>query len=37
MKEKPLVALLTNNDDDVYCFCLELIENDDCIGGKMNK
>ena len=23
--EKPLVALLTNNDDDVYCFRLELI------------
>ena len=25
MSEKPLVALLTNNDDDVYCFRLELI------------
>lgn len=25
-KEKPLVALLTNNDDDVYCFRKELIE-----------
>ena len=24
--EKPLVALLTNNDDDVYCFRKELIE-----------
>ena len=24
--EKPLVALLTNNDDDVYCFRLELIQ-----------
>lgn len=24
--KKPLVALLTNNDDDVYCFRLELIE-----------
>ena len=23
--EKPLVALLTNNDDDIYCFRLELI------------
>lgn len=26
MSEKPLVALLTNNDDDVYCFRLELIQ-----------
>ena len=26
MKEQPLVALLTNNDDDVYCFRLELIQ-----------
>ena len=26
MDEKPLVALLTNNDDDVYCFRLELIQ-----------
>ena len=25
MTEKPLIALLTNNDDDVYCFRLELI------------
>ena len=25
MIDKPLVALLTNNDDDVYCFRLELI------------
>lgn len=25
-KEKPLIALLTNNDDDVYCFRKELIE-----------
>lgn len=25
MAEKPLIALLTNNDDDVYCFRLELI------------
>ena len=23
---KPLIALLTNNDDDVYCFRKELIE-----------
>ena len=26
MDEKPLIALLTNNDDDVYCFRLELIQ-----------
>ena len=26
MLEKPLIALLTNNDDDVYCFRLELIQ-----------
>ena len=26
MKEKRLVALLTNNDDDIYCFRKELIE-----------
>ena len=26
MKERPLIALLTNNDDDVYCFRLELIQ-----------
>ena len=26
MKDKPLIALLTNNDDDVYCFRLELIQ-----------
>ena len=26
MSEKPLIALLTNNDDDVYCFRLELIK-----------
>ena len=26
MNDKPLVALLTNNDDDVYCFRLELIQ-----------
>lgn len=26
MTEKPLVALLTNNDDDVYCFRFELIQ-----------
>lgn len=26
MGEKPLIALLTNNDDDVYCFRLELIQ-----------
>ncbi len=26
LKNAPLVALLTNNDDDVYCFRLELIE-----------
>ena len=26
MAEKPIVALLTNNDDDVYCFRLELIQ-----------
>ena len=25
-KRKPLVALLTNNDDDIYCFRKELIE-----------
>lgn len=24
--QKPLVALLTNNDDDIYCFRLELIQ-----------
>lgn len=24
--EKPLIALLTNNDDDIYCFRLELIQ-----------
>ena len=23
---KPIIALLTNNDDDVYCFRKELIE-----------
>lgn len=26
MKKKPIVALLTNHDDDVYCFRKELIE-----------
>ncbi len=26
LKNAPMVALLTNNDDDVYCFRLELIE-----------
>ena len=26
MSKKPLIALLTNNDDDVYCFRLELIQ-----------
>lgn len=26
MKNKPTIALLTNNDDDVYCFRKELIE-----------
>lgn len=26
MSEKPLVALLTNNDDDVFCFRLELVQ-----------
>lgn len=26
MDKKPLIALLTNNDDDVYCFRLELIQ-----------
>lgn len=26
MDNRPLVALLTNNDDDVYCFRLELIQ-----------
>lgn len=26
MKTKPIIALLTNNDDDVYCFRKELIE-----------
>ena len=25
-KKRPLIALLTNNDDDVYCFRKELIE-----------
>lgn len=25
-REKPLIALLTNNDDDIYCFRKELIE-----------
>jgi len=26
MAERPIIALLTNNDDDVYCFRLELIQ-----------
>ena len=26
MNEKPLIALLTNNDDDVFCFRLELVK-----------
>jgi galacturonosyltransferase len=26
MRKKPLVALLTNNDDDVFCFRLELLQ-----------
>lgn len=26
MKDKPIIALLTNNDDDIYCFRKELIE-----------
>lgn len=26
MSDNPLIALLTNNDDDVYCFRLELIQ-----------
>lgn len=26
MSKKPIIALLTNNDDDVYCFRLELIQ-----------
>ena len=26
MADKPIIALLTNNDDDVYCFRLELIQ-----------
>ena len=26
MAEKPVIALLTNNDDDVYCFRLELVQ-----------
>ena len=26
MADQPLIALLTNNDDDVYCFRLELIQ-----------
>ena len=26
MSDKPIIALLTNNDDDVYCFRLELIQ-----------
>ena len=25
-RQKPLIALLTNNDDDIYCFRKELIE-----------
>ena len=25
-ESKPLIALLTNNDDDIYCFRKELIE-----------
>ena len=25
-RAKPLIALLTNNDDDIYCFRKELIE-----------
>lgn len=26
MNKKPIIALITNNDDDVYCFRLELIQ-----------
>ena len=26
MSEKPIIAILTNNDDDIYCFRLELIQ-----------
>lgn len=26
MSERPLIALITNNDDDIYCFRLELIQ-----------
>lgn len=35
MEEKPLIALLTNNDDDVYCFRLELIQAILAVGYRM--
>lgn len=35
MSEKPLIALLTNNDDDVYCFRLELIQAILSVGYRM--
>ena len=35
MSEKPLIALLTNNDDDVYCFRLELIQGILALGYRM--
>ncbi len=35
MEEKPLIALLTNNDDDVYCFRLELIQSIIAAGYRM--
>ena len=35
MAEKPLIALLTNNDDDVYCFRLELIQAILCSGYRI--
>lgn len=33
--ERPLIALLTNNDDDVYCFRLELIQSMIAAGYRM--
>ncbi len=35
MSDKPLIALLTNNDDDVYCFRLELIQAIIAVGYRM--
>lgn len=34
-KDKHLIALLTNNDDDIYCFRKELIEEIICAGYEM--